>query len=427
MLLRDNFKRDATLLVALSISILTLYEATRLFVAWRMGRSRDLSVQIRSAELEGNAEAWDRLGNVFAANFENAEPARAEEFYKEAVKLDPRSARYWMDLAADYEDQGDILSAKSAYERAQNAYPISADVAWSFSNFLMRNGEEPEGLKQIHRAISTDPKLAPLAIGLVWSFEPNVPLLLKLLPPDRWLYMEAVDFLAMRHHDDAALQIWTDILHFPGAEALGISASFSLMNELIASNRTADARRVWDEALELAHWPITESVKGSVVWNGGFEAPVANGGLDWHFEPSPGDYIIVDSALPHSGSHCLRVDFTGGMNLDFAGVWQFVPVEPSTKYDFKYFMMTRAISTESGMRFEILDPTGHEVNLETSQLTGTNAWTAVSTPFSTGASTHFLQIRLRRFPSRLFDNKLSGTVWVDDVTLIKATAENPNP
>ena len=424
----NTFIRSAALLVALTISVLTLYEATRLFVAWRMGRARQLAVQIRGAKLEGNAEAWDRLGNVFAANFENAQPARAEEFYKEAVKLDPRSARYWMDLAADYEDQGDISSAKSAYEQAQNVYPISADVAWRFGNFLIRNGQEAEGLEQIHRAIGTDPELVPLAIGLVWSFDSNVPVLLRLLPRQRGLYVEALDFLASRHQDDAALQAWNEIIRFPRADPPNISVSFPLMDELIASGRTADAQHVWSQALALAQWPIVETVAdGSAVWNGSFEEPVANGGLDWHFNPEPGDYISIDSALRHSGNHSLRVDFTGGMNLDFAGVWQFVPVQPSTRYDFRYFMMTRAITTESGMRFEILDTGAHQVNLQTSELTGTNVWTAVSTRFSTGGNTHFLQVRLRRLPSRLFDNKLSGTAWVDDVTLTKAVAEHPIP
>lgn len=424
----DNFKRGAALLAALTISLLTIYEATRLFIAWHMGRSRELVVQVRGAKLEGNAEAWDRLGNVLAANFENAEPARAEEFYKEAVKLDPRSARYWMDLAADYEDQGNISSAKSAYEQAQEVYPISADVAWRFGNFLMRNGDEAEGLEQIRRAITTDSKLVPLAIGLVWSFEPKVPSLLQLLPREKDLYLEALDFLASKRQDDSALQIWKKIIRFPEEEPPKISISFPLIDELIASGRTDDAEHVWNEALAGGHWPIAEQVvKGSAVWNGGFEQPVANGGLDWHFEAVPGDYISIDSALEHSGSHSLRVDFIGGMNLDFAGVWQFVPVEPNTKYYFQYFMMTRAITTESGVRFEILDSAEKGVNLQTPELTGSNPWTPVDVQFSTSVNTHFLQIRLRRFPSRLFDNKLSGTVWVDDVTLTKAAAANPTP
>lgn len=428
MLLGDNFKRGAAVLVALTIAVFTIYEATRLFIAWHMGHSREFAVQVRGAKLEGNAEAWNRLGNVFAADFENENPARAEEFYKEAVKLDPRSARYWMDLAADYEDQGDISSAKSAYEHAQAVYPISADVAWRLGNFLMRQGDESEGLEQIRRAISADSKLAPLAIGLVWSFEPKVLLLLHLLPREESLYLEALDFLASKRQDDAALQVWKEIILFRQAAPPNISIAFPLMDELITSERAEDTQRVWNEVLALTHWPIAPPLaQGSAVWNGGFEGAIANGGLDWHFESVPGDYISIDSVVHHSGDHSLRVDFTGGMNLDFAGVWQFVPVEPSTKYDFRYFMMTRAITTECGMRFEILEPGGPSVNLQTSEMTGSKPWTPVTVPVSTGASTHFLQIRLRRLPSRLFDNKLSGTVWVDDVTLTKAAAANPIP
>lgn len=415
------------LFAALAISLMTMYGAAKLFTAWHMGRSRELSVKIRGAELEGNAEAWDRLGEAFAADFENAEPRRAEHFYKQAVELDPYSARYWMDLAAVYEQQGDISSSKSAYQQAQEEYPISADVAWRFGNFLMRNGYEAGGLEQIHRAVTTDVKLAPLAISLVWNFEPNVPLLLRTLPSTRGLYVEALDFLAAKRQDDAALQVWKQIVAFPEGSNPSLSVSFPLIDELIASDRALDAQRVWKEALALAVWPVKEPALDSMIWNGGFEEPMANGGLDWRFQQGPGDYISVDTNVRHSGSRSLRVDFTGGVNLDFAGVWQFVPVDPGTTYSFRCFMQTRSISTESGMMFEILDPNDRQVNLHSAGLTGTNPWTPVDLRFTTGSQTHFLEIRLRRFRSRLFDNKLSGTVWVDDVTLTKAVAAQANP
>ena len=35
----------------------------------------------------------------------------------------------------------------------------------------------------------------------------------------------------------------------------------------------------------------------------------------------------------------------------------------------------------------------------------------------TGPDTHFLLVEVQHDISRLFDNKLSGTVWVDDVSL----------
>jgi hypothetical protein len=47
---------------------------------------------------------------------------------------------------------------------------------------------------------------------------------------------------------------------------------------------------------------------------------------------------------------------------------------------------------------------------------------------TTGPDTHFLLVRLLRFGSRLFDNKLSGTVWIADASLVSAEFQgNPSP
>lgn len=426
VLLGDAAKRWAILFAAVVVSFAAMYQAARLYVAWDLGRSSNPAAQIRGANLEGNAEAWGRLGEATAANFDNFQPDRARAFFERSVHLNPRSARLWMDLAGTYEEQGNISEAKSAYLQAQKDYPISADVAWRFGNFLLRQGQTSEGLEKIHRAILADPKLAPLAISVVWSFEPNVDVLLhRVLPYDRDLYFEALDFLAAKHQEDAALQTWQEIVNSPAAKPLRLPSAFPFMDDLIASDRSADAQRVWEEALKEAHWPQGESEEDSVVWNGGFEAPIANGGLGWRFDQEPGYYISIDPQVHHSGEQSLRVDFTGGFNLDFAAVQQFLPVHPRAMYSFRCFIRTRSISTESGMRFEIVDPNHHEVNADTTALTGTNPWTLVSANFTTGADTHFLNIRLRRFPSQLFDNKLSGTVWVDDVTLTPSKPNEP--
>jgi hypothetical protein len=50
-------------------------------------------------------------------------------------------------------------------------------------------------------------------------------------------------------------------------------------------------------------------------------------------------------------------------------------------------------------------------------LTGTHPWSLVDAELTTGPETRVLAIVLRRVPSRKFDNKLQGTVWVDDVSL----------
>jgi hypothetical protein len=58
----------------------------------------------------------------------------------------------------------------------------------------------------------------------------------------------------------------------------------------------------------------------------------------------------------------------------------------------------------------------------TENLTGSHTWTPADVNFTTGVQTHFLLIQVRRFQSRLFENKLKGTAWVGDVSLIPSSA-----
>jgi hypothetical protein len=46
---------------------------------------------------------------------------------------------------------------------------------------------------------------------------------------------------------------------------------------------------------------------------------------------------------------------------------------------------------------------------------------------TTGAATHFFVVQLIREPSNLFDNKLGGTVWIADVSLIPTAAQTEQP
>jgi hypothetical protein len=67
------------------------------------------------------------------------------------------------------------------------------------------------------------------------------------------------------------------------------------------------------------------------------------------------------------------------------------------------------------------------VNALTENFTGSHPWTATDMEVTTGPETHFLLVRLLRLGSRLFDNKLSGTVWIADVSLAPAEAQgNPS-
>lgn len=421
-------KRAAVLCIAVAVFVAAIYQATKLWVAWSWECSSSLTQQIRGASLTpGDAEAWDRIGEAIASNFD-AQPGAAISFFQHAVSVDPRSAGDWMDLAQAYEADGNVSGASAAYERARQDYPISAEVSWKYGNFLLRQGQTSEGLKQVHRALVTDYRLVPLALSRVWDSDPDVHVILNdVLPPGQYERLQALDFFAGMHEQAAALETWKEVASAAKAQPIALSDAFPYLQYLIATDQASEAESIWREAIAAARWPESESAGGSRIWNGGFEEPIAYGGLDWRINQVPGAYAETDSNVHRSGEKSLRVDFTGGVNLDYWYVDEIVPVEPSTNYVFQYFMRTQSISTESGLRFEVLDLNDNQVSLMTSELTGTNPWTLVKLDVPTGQKTHFLDIRLRRLPSRLFDNKLSGTVWVDDVSLSPKRASTTEP
>jgi hypothetical protein len=110
--------------------------------------------------------------------------------------------------------------------------------------------------------------------------------------------------------------------------------------------------------------------------------------------------------------------FGGGANNEISEPKQYVPVEPSHWYRFHAYMRTQALSTEMGTRFLITDPNHYSaVTARTENFSGSHAWTATDLDIQTSANTHFLLVQLQREQSHMFDNKLSGTMWIADVSL----------
>ena len=383
----------------------------------------------RGAALEpGNGDAWDRLGRFEQWDFASPDPNQAIADFLKAVQCDPHSAHYWMDLAGAYESAGDNAHARKSFEQARNAYPVSAEVAWNYGNFLLRREEFEEGFAEIQRAVRTDPGLLPLAISRAWRSNHDVNEILdKALPPNQNAYFEALDFFASIQEPEAALKVWQRLLAL--GKPFPLARSFPFIDNLIAESRADDARRVWRDALAAVGRPYAEPAGHSLIWNGDFAENFANGGLDWRWSAPLGVAIDFDSAPPSHGVRALRLDFSGAANLDLGQPLQYVPVEPSRTYRFHAYLRTEGITTESGMRFSIYDPQhAAAVNVQTDNLAGAHPWTSANAEVTTSPETHFLVVRLLRTPSRLFDNRLSGTVWLADISLVpsNAAAEPPS-
>jgi len=365
----------------------------------------------------GNAEYW---GHVGASQLWDLEPRRIQEALRnlrKATEVNPRSADLWMELADAYLSSGDPAHAQEAFEKAQANYPMSAEVAWRYGSFLIYQGKLPEGYAQLYRAISIEPSRTQNAIAVCWQVSVDVATILdNVLPGKSSYYREAIDFFLSRNLLGPALTVSNR------QQQLGLPMELAhttpLVDALLDHERLSDARRIWQTALKTASWPLDSTDTGSLVFNGGFENGIANGGFDWRELPVSAAKFECDEAEAHSGSRSLRIEFDGTTNLDFEHLFQYVVVDPATHYHFSAYLRTEGISTDRGMRFDILEPQQHsQTRIPTQELRGTNPWTRVEADLITGPSTHLLKITLQRAPSSKFDNKLRGTVWVDDVSL----------
>ena len=418
--------RWALLIAALIVAFVFSFQAIRLWIADYRINSESLSSIKSGVALEpGNAAAWDTLGRFEQLDFVAGDPDEAVKAFQKAVQKDPLSAYYWMNLAGAYEAVGDIAHARDAFQQARNVYPLSAQVAWNYGNFLLRQQQPAEGYTQIQRAVRSDPSLLPLAISRTWRSSHDVEMLLnQVLPADQDAYFQALDFFASAQQAEPGLVVWQRLM------SLGISIalprSFPFLEELIRQDRSTDATRVWRDALRAAGFSHQEPQNGSQIWNGDFTGEFTNGGLGWRWDNLIGIAIDFDSAVPGHGGRSVRLDFGGGNNPDINKPLEYVPVEPSRIYRFRGYIRTESISTEHGMLFLIYDPhDSNAVNFRTESLVGTHLWDSVELRVVTGPQTHFLVIGLHREPSRLFDNKLSGSVWIADVSLVPAGEDEP--
>jgi tetratricopeptide (TPR) repeat protein len=374
----------------------------------------------RASRLEpGSPEIWYQLGRFHQLDFDHSDVPQAISDYQRAVRLNPHSPYYKLDLASALEMAGRNGEADRYFRAAQADYPISAEVSWKYGNFLLRQQRLPEAYAQIRRALSVDEKLIPLAVSRAWRSDPDVHLLLgQVLPDTAKADWGALEFLTGEHEGAAAVAVWRHLIEKkPEIEWTNV---FALMDLLLAQDQFEEAQGVWRQAIARDEADASGYAEGSLIYDGGFEKEMSGGGFGWRQREVGGVEFSFDSTEKHSGNRSARLTFDGTKNISYEDLYQIVLVSPATRYRFRGYLRLDRISTDSGVRFEIIDPRdGRQLDVVTPNETGTQAWTLEETDFTTGPRTHLALVRVIRRPSGRLDNRIRGTVWMDDLSIVR--------
>ena len=382
----------------------------------------------RAARLEpGNPEYWYLLGRFWQYNLDEPDPEKAIQSYRTSLSFDPNDGGTWAELATAYELEGDVSSAQESFLRAKQAYPLSAEVAWRYGNFLLRQGRTDEAFKEIHHAVEADPRRGAEAFSRCLRVEPNIDAILsKVLPPSSAIYVDILRDLTADNQIDNALKVWDHLAALN--PHLAMQDSYSLVNTLLQRKDTGHALRIWDQTASFSGLSQLRS-PNSAIWDSGFEYGVSGPVFAWFYNSnSNGVQITPDSNEKHSGNRSLRIMFDGKNNINFSDVCTNAVVQPATNYHFSAWIRTAGLTTEQGVRFRLAQ-IGSENSLatQTPEIHDTQPWTRVEIPWTSDNNGDLVRICLTRYPSEQANGDIQGTAWVDDATLVPDSTGTPQP
>jgi carbohydrate binding protein with CBM4/9 domain/tetratricopeptide repeat protein len=386
--------------------------AGRLFVASVFAERPEFASLQRAARLDpGNAEYRNHLGRYYA--LVARDPGAAIEPYRDAVQLNPHSARYWFDLASAYQVLGDISNQSQALEHALAADPTTPDVAWEAGNFYLVQGDNEKASHEFRVVLENDPVLANLAIQLCWRINPDVDALLRDVVPARSAaYIAFLELLMAKQETAATAKVWAALM--ASSQTFELRYVYDYFQYLINHKDVDQARLVWQQGAPRFGLSSYLATRNNLIVNGDFSLDVLNGGFDWQYQKQPSVTLTLDPSDFHGGHRSLQITFDGPGVTD-AGIRQFIAVQPGTLYQFSAYYKNGELEGAGGPHFTIQDAYSQAVVYDSDELKEAGFWKSATGEFTTADDCRLLVLHVRRLPE---GSPIRGKLWVDDFRLV---------
>jgi tetratricopeptide (TPR) repeat protein len=390
-------------IIAITLVLVTcgtlIYRTWWLFLAaWiTRGNPTEPAIYERAIQYDpNNADYHFVLAQLYNYSTQNLNIARAGEEYEKAVLLNPYRTNHWLELSKYYEQQKNIDRCRDAMKMALERDPNYAQVHWAAANLYIRLDDLKAADFELRRTADLDVSYLVQVLDLVWRFYEDPDRILSThIPNTHDANLTALDYFISHQSERGADLAWAKLKTF----VTNVPDRFHYIDYLVSLNRPADAWQVFS-------YPAAESA--APFYNPSLETEPIRGGFDWRYETNDHAEVRRDTTTAKNGMSSLMVSFDGTENIDYNNLFHWIPVKKGNAYKLSFWMKTEAISTNEGMYLEVEGQTSEK------QL-GTTYWQQFTIPFT--AASDLATVRLRRVPSKKFDNLLKGKVWLDDFEL----------
>lgn len=368
-----------------------------------------------------NADLIHRLGYVYATSPTDIDISESVKNLRRAIALNPRRWDYWEDLGKSCDFAGDMACSDEAFDRTLALNPMTPAMQWTVGNHYLLTNRERKAYPYFRRLLGMDPTY----------LEPTLRVCLRATRDPQTIYTEVVPqgkdpsgrfaflmFLSNTADYENAMRIWGQMIAGPDpAPDLSIVAPF--LDFLIDHNQIQDAGMVWNDLKRTGVIPPQQGAEtGTLLYDGGFEDPPLNTGFDWRASDSSDlDFDFSDPSA-YKGTKCLRVKFVVGRNANYELVNQVVLIKPNTRYQLTAYVRSDNLTSESGPRLRVLEMGCEGCTPRASDPTvGSTEWHPIQVAFMTQPQTQAVRISFWRPQDQVSHGDITGTVWLDDVTL----------
>lgn len=363
----------------------------------------------------GNADYRHRLGRYYA--FVAGDPQSAVDSLRAAVTLNPYDARYWFDLAGQYQVAGDIAGQRTALNRALQAEPTAPDVAWEAANFFLIDGDVDRALREFRIVIENDNELADAALRASWRVRPDTDAMLQEVVPARADSLIAfLSLLMSKRETDGAIKTWSRLAQLH--ERFPNRFLFDYVNYLILARRPDAAMSAWEQTADVFGLSAYTPTEDNLVVNGDFSLDILNGGFDWTYVNRTGVKPLLDPSDFHQGHRSLSLTFEGP-GINDAGIQQVIPVHGATTYDFSVYYKSADFEGAGGPQIVLRDAYTGAPLFASDPLNDADFWKEVHSKVTTPNSTTLLVLAIERFPA---GSPIRGKLWLDDFELAPEAA-----
>ena len=355
--------------------------------------------------------AYTLLGRPDGAKPELAS-TRTLDALRQDLKSDSASPLRWADLAEGFARQGLHEQARPCFQRAMELGPKVPPVWIRSINYYVMQSNPDQVLSLSTRVLETVPDYDAILFSYFDQFAFNAGSTAMTLGSSKRAAVSWIDHLIAAGQEARAAEAWDALVELLYTDdALVARYQFFLLNQ----HNAGRAARVWATHLEERRG---DYLRPNLIFNGGFERDPTPSPLDWKIANAGSAEATRDAATFHSGSQALRITFAGTENVSYRQTYQNAWVTPGL-HRLRAQIRTEGITTNEGVHLHVTDPYAPALlDVRSESFTGTHAWGPVEVSFVVLPATSLVNVAVCRESSRKFDNKIAGTVWIDDVSLL---------